>query len=73
MNDFDLEKWLPGKDSNLDKMLQRHLCYRYTTGQRRAQKIIILNKMSSFSFQSLIIFIFKFVNHEMPIKVFSYE
>ena len=27
------KKWLPRKDSNLDKMIQNHLCYRYTTGQ----------------------------------------
>lgn len=25
--------WLPDKDSNLDKLLQRQLCYRYTIGQ----------------------------------------
>ena len=27
------DKWLPDKDSNLDKLLQRQLCYRYTIGQ----------------------------------------
>ncbi len=27
------EDWLSGMDSNHDKLLQRELCYRYTTGQ----------------------------------------
>ena len=26
-------KWLPDKDLNLDKVIQSHLCYRYTIGQ----------------------------------------
>ena len=25
--------WLPDKDSNLDKLIQNQLCYRYTIGQ----------------------------------------
>ncbi len=28
----EIERWLPRKDLNLDKMNQNHLCYRYTTG-----------------------------------------
>ncbi len=28
-----LEKWLPRKDSNLDKEIQNLSCYRYTTRQ----------------------------------------
>ena len=31
------EDWLSGKDSNLDKGLQRALCYHYTTGQTGAK------------------------------------
>ena len=27
------EVWLPRKDSNLDKVIQSHLCYHYTTRQ----------------------------------------
>lgn len=27
------EGWLSGMDSNHDKLLQRELCYHYTTGQ----------------------------------------
>ena len=30
---LETKRWLPRKDSNLDKMIQNHLCYRYTTGQ----------------------------------------
>jgi hypothetical protein len=29
------ETWLSGLDSNQDKLLQRELCYHYTTGQHR--------------------------------------
>ena len=29
-------KWLPDMDLNHDKVIQSHLCYRYTIGQRRA-------------------------------------
>ncbi len=31
--------WLPDKDSNLDKLLQRQLCYRYTIGQCVAESL----------------------------------
>ena len=27
------KKWLPDQDSNLDKLNQNQLCYRYTIGQ----------------------------------------
>ena len=33
MGDQDVKKWLPDKDSNLDKLDQNQLCYRYTIGQ----------------------------------------
>lgn len=29
-------KWLPDMDLNHDKVIQSHLCYRYTIGQTRA-------------------------------------
>lgn len=29
--------WLSGMDSNHDKLLQRELCYHYTTGQHRRE------------------------------------
>lgn len=29
-------EWLPDMDLNHDKVIQSHLCYRYTIGQRRA-------------------------------------
>ena len=29
-----LPEWLPRKDSNLDKVIQSHLCYHYTTRHR---------------------------------------
>ena len=32
--EFGQKKWQSRKDSNLDKMNQNHLCYRYTTGLR---------------------------------------
>ncbi len=31
--------WLPRKDSNLDKVIQSHLCYHYTTRHRRGPQI----------------------------------
>lgn len=33
-----IRKWLPGKDSNLDKRYQKPLCYHYTTRQFKSQK-----------------------------------
>ena len=39
------EGWLPRMDSNHDKVLQRHLCYRYTTRQfQRGERSLIANK-----------------------------
>ena len=32
----DIPRWLPHQDSNLDKVSQSHLCYRYTMRQSRA-------------------------------------
>lgn len=32
MDGFLFSKWQPRKDSNLNKVNQNHLCYRYTTG-----------------------------------------
>lgn len=34
--------WLSGLDSNQDKLLQRELCYLYTTGQQRGISIAIV-------------------------------
>ena len=31
---FLMSKWLPRMDSNHDKVIQSHLCYRYTTRQK---------------------------------------
>lgn len=33
-NEKRKEKWLPNKDSNLNKLNQNQLCYRYTIGHR---------------------------------------
>ena len=33
------KKWQTYKDSNLDKVNQNHLCYRYTTGLRLSYNI----------------------------------
>jgi hypothetical protein len=30
---FENMKWLPDMDLNHDKVIQSHLCYRYTIGQ----------------------------------------
>ena len=35
--------WLPRMDSNHDKVIQSHLCYRYTT---RQLKYLITNRLS---------------------------
>ncbi len=42
------EKWLPNKDSNLDKLNQNQLCYRYTIGQyaRECHSLDSANKIS---------------------------
>lgn len=34
--------WLSGLDSNQDKLLQRELCYLYTTGQREGRSIALV-------------------------------
>jgi hypothetical protein len=39
--------WLPDMDLNHDKVIQSHLCYRYTIGQDEA-----LRKLNTFHFQS---------------------
>lgn len=31
--------WLPHKDSNLDKLIQSQLCYRYTMRQREVKRV----------------------------------
>ena len=36
---FKQKKWQTCKDSNLNKVNQNHLCYRYTTGLRCAYNI----------------------------------
>jgi hypothetical protein len=32
-----MPKWLPRMDSNHDKVIQNHLCYRYTTRQKEGK------------------------------------
>ena len=39
--------WLPDMDLNHDKVIQSHLCYRYTIGQGEA-----LRKLNTFTLQS---------------------
>ena len=39
--------WLPDMDLNHDKVIQSHLCYRYTIGQGEA-----LRKLNTFASQS---------------------
>ena len=39
--------WLPDMDLNHDKVIQSHLCYRYTIGQAGAS-----GKLKSFAVQS---------------------
>ncbi len=43
------DQWLPRKDSNLDKVIQSHLCYRYTTRQGGEK----LNKLAEVSISFL--------------------
>ena len=33
LNDGENDHWLPDMDLNHDKVIQSHLCYRYTIGQ----------------------------------------
>ena len=40
------KKWLPDQDSNLDKLNQNQLCYRYTIGQNKVNIHRILLKSS---------------------------
>ena len=35
-DEMNLKNWLPDMDLNHDKVIQSHLCYRYTIGQERA-------------------------------------
>jgi hypothetical protein len=32
-------RWLPDMDLNHDKVIQSHLCYRYTIGQNEADRL----------------------------------
>ena len=41
------KKWQSRKDSNLNKMNQNHLCYRYTTGLRTVYNIRLQKKNAS--------------------------
>ena len=41
------KKWQTYKDSNLDKVNQNHLCYRYTIGLRTRHNISPFKKISS--------------------------
>ena len=41
------KKWQTCKDSNLNKMNQNHLCYRYTTGLRTVYNIRLPNENAS--------------------------
>ena len=41
--EMDLEKWLPDMDLNHDKVIQSHLCYRYTIGQAGASRSVNLS------------------------------
>ena len=40
-------KWLPDMDLNHDKVIQSHLCYRYTIGQVGAASSVILSSLES--------------------------
>ena len=40
-------KWLPDKDLNLDKVIQSHLCYRYTIGQKEASDRLDISNAES--------------------------
>ena len=46
----ELRSWLPDMDLNHDKVIQSHLCYRYTIGQAGA-----LRKLNTFLFQSRLV------------------
>jgi hypothetical protein len=49
-------EWLPDMDLNHDKVIQSHLCYRYTIGQAGASaKLEGLNVQSSHAFSSFVI------------------
>ena len=39
----DKKKWQSCKDSNLNKVNQNHLCYRYTTGLRIFYFVVLSN------------------------------
>jgi hypothetical protein len=39
--------WLPDMDLNHDKVIQSHLCYRYTIGQVGAASSVILSSLES--------------------------
>ena len=41
--------WLPDMDLNHDKVIQSHLCYRYTIGQVGAAVSVILSSLESSS------------------------
>ena len=40
-------EWLPDMDLNHDKVIQSHLCYRYTIGQVKAAVSVILSSLES--------------------------
>jgi hypothetical protein len=40
-------EWLPDMDLNHDKVIQSHLCYRYTIGQVGAASSVILSSLES--------------------------
>jgi hypothetical protein len=40
-------EWLPDMDLNHDKVIQSHLCYRYTIGQVGAASSVILSNTES--------------------------
>jgi hypothetical protein len=41
--------WLPDMDLNHDKVIQSHLCYRYTIGQVKAAVSVNLSSLESSS------------------------
>jgi hypothetical protein len=51
------ESWLPDMDLNHDKVIQSHLCYRYTIGQSEASgKLMSFGGQSSRAFGSRLTF-----------------
>jgi hypothetical protein len=51
------ESWLPDMDLNHDKVIQSHLCYRYTIGQSEASgKLMSFVGQSSRAFVSRLTF-----------------